>query len=123
MIRLLGPRPDNEGVLMAAPIFVADELVTATKMNQLPKGWLGSAKVIANQTGIVHRSGSDRPDGHGHRLPAGRRVKVTGYLIVQQLTAGLHQSGPHIPGMLTQIGQATASLAVNDFYHVPYCCL
>ena len=38
---------------MAAPTFVADEIVTAAKMNSLPKGQLAYAQITANQSGIT----------------------------------------------------------------------
>jgi hypothetical protein len=37
---------------VAAPVFVTDEVVTAAKMNLLPKGVLGYAEVTANQVTI-----------------------------------------------------------------------
>ena len=69
------------------PIFVADELVTATKMNQLPKGWLGYAQVVANQAGI----GTTEVDLTGLTVtvtvPAGRRVRIIGHVVAGSAAA------------------------------------
>ena len=101
---------------MAAPVFVADELVTASKMNLLPKGILGYAQVVANQASI----GTSEVDLTSLTVTvtvaAGRRVRVTGQIIGQQLTsAGIPRLLVHKASV--QIASATSTVVVNDFFH------
>ena len=66
---------------MSNPTFVADELVTASKMNELPKGVLGYAQVTANQGSIT--TGSDLTGlSVTVTVPAGRRLKITGFAAI-----------------------------------------
>ena len=62
------------------PDFVAGEIVTANKMNQIPKGVLGYAFRTSNITGL---SGGpvDLPDLSVQvSVPAGRLIRVVGYV-------------------------------------------
>ena len=62
------------------PDFVAGEIVTANKMNQIPKGVLGYAFRTSNITGL---SGGpvDLPDLSVQvTVPAGRLIRVVGYV-------------------------------------------
>src|SRR5690554_5383037 len=62
------------------PDFVAGEIVTANKMNQIPKGVLGYAFRTSNITGL---SGGpvDLPDLSVEvTVPAGRVIRVVGYV-------------------------------------------
>ena len=62
------------------PDFVAGEIVTAAKMNQIPKGVLGYAFRTSNITGL---SGGpvDLPDLSVQvTVPAGRLLRVVGYV-------------------------------------------
>ena len=62
------------------PDFVAGEIVTANKMNQIPKGVLGYAFRTSNITGL---SGGpvDLPDLSVQvSVPAGRVIRVVGYV-------------------------------------------
>ena len=62
------------------PDFVAGEIVTANKMNQIPKGVLGYAFRTSNITGL---SGGpvDLPDLSVQvSVPAGRVIRIVGYL-------------------------------------------
>ena len=62
------------------PDFVAGEIVTANKMNQIPKGVLGYARRTSNITGL---SGGpvDLPDLSVQvTVPAGRVLRVVGYV-------------------------------------------
>ena len=73
------PRPDNTGDVMAAPTFVADELVTASKMNDLPKGALGYAQVTANQGSLAGTIVDLTGLSVTVTVAAGRRSKITGH--------------------------------------------
>ena len=71
---------------MAAPTFVADELVTATKMNSLPKGWIGYAERTTGQgsiTTITDLTGLSV----AVTVAAGRRIKVTGKILAKSSVA------------------------------------
>ena len=73
---------------MAAPTFVADEVVTATKMNDLPKGILGYA-TGADQTGMtteVDLTGLSV----AVTVAAGRRLKLTAYVSTSPSAASAH---------------------------------
>src|SRR5690606_41468865 len=62
------------------PDFVAGEIVTANKMNQIPKGVLGYALRTSNITGL---SGGpvDLPDLSVQvTVPAGRLIRIVGYV-------------------------------------------
>lgn len=103
---------------MAAPTFVADEVVTAVKMNSLPKGTLGYAIVTANQAGI----GTTITDFTGLTVtvtvPAGRVLKVTGH--GSMITAGAATAiGEFREGttVLGRYGIYTAAAAMRLLMH------
>lgn len=62
---------------MPVPVFVSDEIVTASKMNTIPRGVLGYAQVLANQATItteVDLTGLSAVVS----VEAGRRIRITG---------------------------------------------
>lgn len=62
------------------PDFVAGEIVTANKMNQIPKGVLGYALRTSNITGLS-AGPVDLPDLSVQvSVPAGRVIRVVGYV-------------------------------------------
>ena len=63
------------------PDFVAGEIVTANKMNQIPKGVLGYAFRTENITGLSGGTILDLPDLSVQvSVPAGRVLRVVGYV-------------------------------------------
>src|SRR5690554_6485754 len=63
------------------PDFVAGEIVTANKMNEIPKGVLGYAQVTSGQSGITSMT-----DLTGLsvtvNIPAGRIIRITGHALI-----------------------------------------
>ena len=97
---------------MSNPTFVADELVTASKMNELPKGVLGYAQVTANQGSIT--TGSDLTGlSVTVTVAAGRRLKITGFAAFNASVANegntfqIRESTTVLNSVLTMLTNAT----------------
>jgi hypothetical protein len=90
------------------PQFSPDEVVTAAKMNQLPKGILGYAQATATQASI----GTSDTDLTGLSvavtLVAGRRLKVTAYV---KVTAGA------IGRTFARVAESTTELQMSTVSH------
>lgn len=90
---------------MSNPIFVPDEIVTADKMNELPKGILGYAAATSDQTGITSEA-----DVTGLSVtvdvPAGRRLKITGFINVLVDTVSDTTASLRVKESTTQLAQS-----------------
>lgn len=107
---------------MTAPIFVPDEIVTAAKMNSLPKGYIGHVAKLTDQASI----GAAMTDVSGLTVTftaeASRYYKVTVLARASQQSAGGLQQialtdGSNNQLVSTQVSVASAGLSAT---HTPW---
>jgi hypothetical protein len=63
------------------------DVITATRLDGLPRGWLSYAEVSANQSGIAADTALTGLTSGALVLPAGRRIEVVGQTIVSATIA------------------------------------
>lgn len=94
---------------MAAPTFVPDEIVTAAKLNSLPKGQIGYAQITAGQgsiTTIVDITGLSV----AVTVDTGRRIRITVFVPTTTGTV----AGDRSQGLIRE-GSTTLAYALHRF--------